>query len=45
MLVASLYDMARILGSEFLEVANSDDDPVQVFKRYREDHMSEERNL
>jgi hypothetical protein len=44
MLVASLYDMARILGGEFLEMENTDD-PSAVFARYRLDHMSKERHL
>jgi Ion channel len=44
MLVASLYDLARILGQEFLKMENTDD-PAAVFARYRQDHMSEERNL
>lgn len=44
MLVASLHDMARILGREFLAMENTEE-PAAVFARYRQDHMSEERNL
>jgi hypothetical protein len=44
MLVGSLYDMARILGREFLKIEKPDD-PAEVFARYREDHMSEGRHL
>jgi hypothetical protein len=44
MLVGSLYDMARILGREFLHLENADD-PEQVFARYREDHISEQRHV
>jgi hypothetical protein len=44
MLVASLYDMAQILGREFLDMEDKND-PREVFRKYRENHMSGERHL